>query len=223
MVASTLLQMTPPDSGSPHRISDPRQAYILTEPRSKEFFKPFLARPRTAQEAADELGCPINTVLYRVKVMFEVGLLRVVETRPRGGRSMKVYRSVHDSYFVPFSCTPYATLEERLAVQGKPIFAQLISAYAAALHASELYGHTLLRGENGGIWTTDRLPEVSPKGLPTVFSDMTVRLSDQEALEIARLLWGAYARSLRFKADAQSEQTSDYLMMVALLPLQHGS
>lgn len=212
--------MTGPDSGSPHRVSDPRQAHLLTEPRSKEFFKPFLARERSVGEAAALLGCPLNTMLYRVRVMLDAGLIRVVETRRRAGRGIKVYRSVHDAYFVPFALTPYATLEERLEVQARPIFANLISAYAAALRASDLYGHTLLLGENGAVWTTDRLPDTAPGGLPTVYSDMTVRLTGEEAHEIARLLREAFVRGIH--PDARSREDGPapwYLLMVTLLPL----
>lgn len=215
--------MTALDSARLHRVSDPRQAQLLTEPRSKEFFKPFLARERSVKEAADALGCSLNTTLYRVKVMLDAGLLRVVDTRTRGGRAIKVYRSVHDAYFVPFALTPYASLEERVAVQARPIFANLISSYAAVLRASDLYGHAIVRGENGAVWTTDRLPEATPAGLPTVYSDMTARLTRAEAHEIARVLRGAFARGLHPEAEGQEDASCPaYLLMVALLPLEEA-
>lgn len=212
--------MTALDSGRLYRVTAPRQAHLLTEPRSKEFFKPFLARERSVSEAAQVLGCPLNTALYRVRVMLGAGLLQVVDVRRWAGRAVKVYRSVHDASFVPFSLTPYATLEERLEVQARPIFANLISGYAAALKANDLYGHILLRGENGEVWTTDRLPDVTPQGLPTLYSDVTVRLTDEEAHGIARTLREAFTRGLQSDTRAQGDTSSPtYLLMVTLLPL----
>ena len=211
--------MASPNSGSPHRVTDPRQAHLLTEPRSKDFFKPFLARERSVKEAADLLGCSLNTMLYRVGVMLDAGLIEVVQTRARAGRTVKVYRSVHEAYFVPFSVTPYATLEERLEVQARPLFAHLISAYAAVLRQNDLYGHEILRGENGAVWTTDRVPGATPGGLPTLFSDMTARLTHAEAGQLAQILHNAFARALQpGEGRAESQSSGPYLLMVALLP-----
>jgi DNA-binding Lrp family transcriptional regulator len=210
--------MTVFDLGSLHPVTDPHQARLLTEPRSKTFFKPFLAREQSAKEAADAIECSLNAMLYRVKVMVDAGLIRLVGTRPRAGRAVKVYRSVHDAYFVPFALTPYATLEERLWVQGRPIFANLIRAYASALRASELYGHAILRDENGAVWTTDRLPDATPQGLPTVYSDTVTPLSNDEALEIAQALRDILVRGVRPRPT--NSPKSPYLLMLALLPIE---
>jgi len=141
--------MTEPNSGSFHTVTDPEQARLLTEPVSKKFFKPFLARERSASEAAAMLRCSLNTTLYRIKTLLRAGLIEVVRERPRKGRTVKVYRSVHDTYFIPFNVTLYATLEERLDVQAEPIFAGLIRAYAAALRQNQRYGHHIFIGEDG--------------------------------------------------------------------------
>ena len=143
--------MTDPDSGSFHTVIDTRQAQLLTEPKSKMFFKPFLAAERSAGEAAAELGCNLNTVLYRVKTFLEAGLLTVSREQTRKGRAVKYYRSSHDGYFVPFMVTPYATLEERLEVQAVPIFADLIRSYATALRQSDRYGNHLFRAADGAV------------------------------------------------------------------------
>lgn len=221
--------MTRPDSPGPHSphlfpVTDPRQAALLTDPTSKAYFAPFLARDRTVKEAAEVVGCALNTMLYRVKVMLRAGLLRVVETRPRGGRAIKVYRSVHDAYFVPFSLTPYATLEERVVVQGQPLFARLTAAYAAALQAHNLSGNALLLGENGAVWTTDFPPAVTRGGNSLVFSDMTVHLDQAEAREVAARLADTFSRAVQAEQGASpSARTIQYVMMVALLPLEDPS
>lgn len=216
--------MTEPDSGRFHTVTDPIQARLLTEPESKEFFKPFLARERSTAEAAGVMSCSLNIMLYRIKTLLRAGLIEVVRERPRKGRPAKVYRSVHDAYFVPFSVTPYATLEERLMVQAEPIFAGLIESYAAALKQNERYGHHIFVGENGAVWTSDLLPELTPAGLPTLYTDVYVRLLEDDARALGQLLKEALLRAMRADIEAKSsgEPKQDFLFMVALLPFTKG-
>ena len=211
--------MTEPDSGSFHTVTDPEQARLLTEPVSKEFFKPFLAHERSAAEAAEMLKAGLNTTLYRIKTLLRAGLLEVTRERPRKGRAVKLYRSVHDAYFVPFHVTPYATLEERLWVQARPIFADLVGAYAAALRDNERYGHHVFIGDNGAVWTSDRLPELTPAGLPLTYSDMSVWLLDEDARSVGLELKNVFER-VRGAGTAAGDEKRLYTCMVALLPLE---
>lgn len=213
--------MTEPDSGSFHTVTDPEQARLLTEPVSKEFFKPFLAHERSAAEAAEMLKAGLNTTLYRIKTLLRAGLLEVTRERPRKGRAVKLYRSVHDAYFVPFHVTPYATLEERLWVQARPIFADLVGAYAAALRDNERYGHHVFIGDNGAVWTSDRLPELTPAGLPLTYSDMSVWLLDEDARSVGQGLQELFGRALSVGAAGDNKRL--YTCMVALLPLGASS
>lgn len=213
--------MTDLDSGSFHTVTDPKQAQLLTEPDSKAFFKPFLAREQSATEAAEELGCKLNTVLYRIKTFLEAGLIEVKREQKRKGRTVKYYRSLHDAYFIPFSLTPYATLEERLEAQGAPIFANLISAYANALRQSERFGNYLLRVPDGVVLTTDFVPELTPSGLPVTYSDAVVNLSKDETVKIAEVLRELFQRgvTLSEKPERDDARNQDYFLMVAFMPL----
>ena len=220
-----LVQMTAPDSGSFaanfYTVTDSEQARLLTEPVSKEFFKPFLACERSASEAAAvmQLRCSLNTMLYRVKTLLRAGLLEVVREEPRKGRAVKIYRSVHDAYFVPFTMTPYATLEERLEVQSEPIFAGLIRAYADALRQDNRYGHHIFIGDGGGVWTSDLLPKLTPAGLPNIFTDVYIKLRDEDAHALGEGLRELLERALRLDKEAQDDpEVRAYLNMVALLP-----
>ena len=214
--------MTPQDStrfSAPgfHIVTDARQAQLLTEPKSKAFFKPFLAVEHSAAEAAAELGCQLNTVLYRVKTFLEAGLLEVTRTQKRKGRAVKYYRSCHDAYFVPFTLTPYATLEERLEVQAEPIFGDLIRSYASALRQHERYGNYLFRsGEE--VVTTDAVPELLPSGWPVLYSDTVVGLSKTEAVALAEALRALFRRGVGTE-QTRDVEARDYFFMVALLPL----
>ena len=198
---------------------DGEQARLLTEPVSKEFFKPFLARERTASEAAAVMQCSLNTMLYRIKTLLRAELLKVVHEEPRKGRAVKIYRSVHDAYFIPFTVTPYATLEERLEVQSEPIFAGLTRAYAAALRRDNRYGHHIFVNENGVVWTSDLLPKQTPIGQPNIYTDVYVRLRDEDARALGQELERLLGRALELDKQAKDDtEARAYLNMVALLP-----
>ncbi|CAA9325373.1 MAG: hypothetical protein AVDCRST_MAG61-2566, partial [uncultured Friedmanniella sp.] len=164
-------------------VSDQTQARFLTDPAKKTFFVPFLARERRVAEAAAEVGCSINRMLYQVRTLLGSGLLEVVREERRAGRAVRVYRSVHDAYFVPFSATPYDTLEQRILVQGDPIWAGLIAAYADALRRSQRHGH-LLRRVGELVQTTDQLPDSTPSGQALFWSDSTITIRDADARQL---------------------------------------
>lgn len=215
-IGAKLLQMAAQNSGSVHTVTDPKQAQLLTDPKSKRYFHPFLAVERSATEAAEELGCNLNTMLYRIKTFVQAGLLEVARKQKRKGRAVKFYRSVHDAYFVPFVNTPYATLEERLEDQGAPIFADLLHSYAAVLRQGDLYGNYLYRA-GGNVVTTDAVPERLPSGWSVTYSDTMVRLSKAEAAALADGLRKLFQSAVSKEADDAAAQ--DYFLMVAAMPL----
>lgn len=106
-------------------VTDPTFAKLLTNPAEMYFLKLFLAQDCTVKEVAQELGLKPNTVLARLKRYVGAGLLRVVRQEKRGSRAVKVYRTSHDSYFIPNALTPpmeelaldfYTHWERRFAV-----------------------------------------------------------------------------------------------------------
>lgn len=196
-------------------IRDERQAAFLTDPRSKLFFTPFLGESRTVKEAADVVGCAVNTMLYRVKVMVEAGLLQVVAVRKRNGRPMKVYRSTSDAYFIPLAATAFDTIEHRALSQGEPIFRHLVSAYTKALQEHEHRGH-LVYAEGGVVHTTDLPPAHLKDGRSLFFHDLTTELSASQAQDIAGRLRDTLAAAER--APIKGEKTGRYIVMLALVP-----
>ncbi len=206
------------DSPSPHVVTDQTQARFLTDPAKKTFFIPFLAHDQRVGQAAAEVGCSVNRMLYQVRTLLDCGLLRVVRVEPRAGRAVKVYRSVHDAYFVPFAATPYDTLEERLTVQGRPIWAGLITAYADALRRSHRHGH-LLHRIGGVVHTTDQIPTSTPNGQALFWSDSTVTLRDEDARALGDEVRRWYAKAQQMSAAASGDGTARrYLCLAALLP-----
>src|SRR5690606_31050813 len=64
---------------------------------------------------AEMSGEKPNTTLKRVRRFRELGLLKVAAVVPRAGRSIKLYRAVADTFFVPFEATDAESLEVALA------------------------------------------------------------------------------------------------------------
>jgi hypothetical protein len=94
-VPPILLDMPGPDSSSPHThtVADASAARIVLQPQRRRFLEPFVARDRSAGQAARELDVPVEQVAYRVQAMLRVGLLQAVETRARAGRPITLYRA----------------------------------------------------------------------------------------------------------------------------------
>ena len=57
----------------PHTVTDAEQARLLSNPASFRFLEPFVARERSVTAAAAEVGCSLDTMLYRVKTMLKEG------------------------------------------------------------------------------------------------------------------------------------------------------
>lgn len=206
------------DSPSPFTVADQTQARFLTDPAKKTFFAPFLARECRITQAAAEVGCSTNRMLYQVRTLLDCGLLQVLREEPRAGRAVRVYRSVHDAYFVPFAATPYDTLEQRLTVQGEPIWAGLITAYADALRRSRRHGH-LLRRVGQLVETTDQLPGSTPSGQALFWSDTTITIRDADARELGEQIRQWYDRAQRLSATTgHDHHARRYLCLAALLP-----
>lgn len=126
-------------------VHDHAQAEALTDPARLRFLVPFLARARTVGAVAREMGAHPDTVLYRVRTLVELGLLRVDREEPRRGRAIKHYRSSADGYFVPFHASPYADLEEDLRTSWQAPFHTLVSNMAALLRSAGIEGHRVYR------------------------------------------------------------------------------
>jgi DNA-binding Lrp family transcriptional regulator len=208
------------DAGQLHRIDDPAQAAIITDSSRSRFLAPFLGRERTVTQAAAELGCTPNAMLYRVRRMVDVGLLTVAGIKNRPGRPIKVYRSSHDGYFVPNEAMPYDDLRHRVASQGRSLIEHLTDAYTDVLFRSGNSGRVLARDDHGDYWTTDLPPSVNHKGQPAFITDIAVNLSPDEAAQIRDVLANAINRGLDHSRQSRNSNAAHpYMMFCAILPL----
>lgn len=208
------------DASALHRVDDPAQAAILADPIRSRFLGPFLGREQTVTQAAAELGCSPETMLYRARRMVSVGLLKVVATRKRPGRAIKIYRSSHDGYFVPNEAMPYDDLKHRVSRQGHGLIERLSDAYTDVLFRSGNSGRVLARDNAGDYWSTDLPPANNHKGQPAFITDVTISLTTEEAAQIRDLLVSAISRGLDQSRHTTTKVTKHpYLMFCSILPI----
>lgn len=203
-------------------VRDPNQAQLLTESKSKDFFKPFVARELTASQAAQDVGCELSTMLYRIKTCQAAGLLTVVRQEKRAGRPLKVYRAVADAFFIPFDLTPYADYEERLVEQLSPVWHQVARGLAADGRVRGRQGERVHRDAQGTVWTTrvealDRqlLRELEDAG--TYYADAVVSLSDEQARALVLSLKELFTRAYN---ASMPEQGKRYTLQLAFVPTE---
>jgi hypothetical protein len=170
-----LLEMKPLNYGRETRveIKDPKQAKLLSSPESFRFFEPFLARDCTVSQAAREVKCKVDAMLYRVKTFVKTGLLNVVKTQSRRGRSVKVYRSSADEYYIPFEITPYEDVEAFFRRSRKANEKIFLPRFAKIIRQIGREGRKFFRDDNGEVWSS------SAGGL----NDTFFSLEDTEAVE----------------------------------------
>lgn len=200
-------------------ITNPRQAQLLTNPRSAGFIYPFLARERSTSQAAAETGCPLSTMAYRVKVLREAGLLVVARTESRAGRQINYYRSTADSYHVPFLATGFDDLRDQASRIGAPIYRQITEAYAAVLTQADAATRFITRDDHGGIYTTDLPPNRTLQGFPLTFEDRVMYLTREQADRLCATLETTLA-SIAEPAHSDQSQREPYLIMLCALPTQ---
>jgi DNA-binding transcriptional ArsR family regulator len=72
--------------------------------------------PMTVTEIGKQLGVPANKTHYHVRELERVGLLRLVETREKGGVLEKYYRAVARDFTIPSALLRGAGADEGLAL-----------------------------------------------------------------------------------------------------------
>ncbi len=114
------------------RVERPEMARLLLEQSTLKLLSPFVGRQRSASGAAQELGMPVNTLLYQIKRLLDAGLLEVAEERKRAGRAVKHYRAVAEAFFVPYELTPLETPQALLEAEHAPRERRLVEGLVRA-------------------------------------------------------------------------------------------
>ncbi len=138
-------------------LSDPIRAAALLEPNTLRFLTPFIARTRSADQVARELGISLNTLLYQIRRLMELGFLELVEEIPRRGRGIKRYRASADAFFIPFEATHFATPEDMLLREYEPLYRRFLASFLEAamqmvnLKTARDFGMCVSRDDDGQL------------------------------------------------------------------------
>ena len=76
---------------------------------------------RSLSEAAEKLSVSLSQLSYHVNKWLESGVLCVVREEKRAGRAVKIYRTTHQRFFIPFALTSSATVEEMMLDIARPV------------------------------------------------------------------------------------------------------
>lgn len=207
-------------------ITSREAADTLTDPAKRRYLEPFIRRERTLTQAARDLGLAPTTLLYQVRRLQRLGLLRVVRREPRRGRASPVYRASAERFFVPFESTSAATIEELLFDFEVVTLKSIIRGFTRALsRRAERWGLGLGLAADGKL-EFDVLPQ-HDKGWrskarqatddhPALLHDyLTVALTDADAKAVQRAM---IALELDVRGRDAPEEGA-YLLHLAIIPL----
>jgi hypothetical protein len=202
-------------------VTDPKAAAFLADPQHSVFLYPFIGRECTASEVARIYKISIKSVLYQIKRMIELGLLRIVRLEPRRGSPIKHYRAVTDAFFVPHVATNNETLEAMVNQWSQSLQPVYLRSYAQALsRVSSDWGVRISRDQTGLLRIS---PAMRPEEDWDVFAPdapflmegwLTDLHLDFEAAKAFQLeLAGLY---LRYAAMRGSQR---YIVRIAVAPM----
>lgn len=194
---------------------------MLTDPASLQQFLPFLGRECSVRDAAGETGAKPNSVLWRVKRWQDLGLIEVTRKVPRGGRAVKLYRSVADCFFVPFEVMSAESMEAAMASLDRRWEDALRRAVVRARRDALQGGGYEVSRDGRGVprVTSVRAPceaydPLEPNEPAAVSSwHESVHLTFEQAKALQAELLGLLARY------AQEQGSQQYLVRLGLAPL----
>ncbi len=77
-----------------HIVDSPQELKAFTDPLRTRILAILARRAATNQKLADLLGEPPAKVLYHLRVLLDVGLIRLIHTQVKGGNVEKYYRAI---------------------------------------------------------------------------------------------------------------------------------
>ncbi|WP_027483293.1 helix-turn-helix transcriptional regulator [Deinococcus pimensis] len=206
-------------------VTDERAAAFLTDPATRVFVEPFLGRDASVTSAARAVGVTGNTMLYRVRQMRSLGLLRVTREVPRRGRAVRMYRAVADRLFVPYTATSAVNLREvmrRERAAHDELLLEALLRVMSGVHDDAAWGMLLYRSGEG-VYAYDAVHPEEPweaRGAqdPAVldYSMVVHALSREDAKALQRELREVLARYLR---GVSAPGGGRYVLRVAMAPL----
>ena len=212
-------------------VTDPEAANLLADPAQLELLEPFFRGDVVLGELAKELGVKLNTLLYRVNKLIELGLVEVVREEPRRGKPVKIYRATAESFFVPFESTTSVSLGGMLAGltrEGERLFyreaARALQTFASSwgLHIvlNEQKKLMLVITDSQGGYTEASIDIFFGPSAPALFlGDGWLTLDFATAKKMQRELFDLFKRY----TDAQKPGEQRYAYRLGLTPVVDAS
>lgn len=113
-------------------LRDPKLAAMLLEANTLRYLEPFVDDSRSADEVAKEMNISLNTLLYQIKRLIQLGFLELSSQTPRRGRPIKRYRAVAKAFFIPFDATHFDTFSQMLLREYEPLYQRFIEGFLSA-------------------------------------------------------------------------------------------
>ena len=88
------------------QITNPKAARAFANARQRYLVLTLIVREQSLQQISQISGLSLSLLHHHVTQLQKLGLLDVVKTSPRSGRSIKYYRAVARAFFVPAALLP---------------------------------------------------------------------------------------------------------------------
>lgn len=206
-------------------ITDSEAAGLLVDSEKIQYLLPFMPCARSLTEAAHRLGVSVPHLRYHVQRFLKLGLLEVSERQARRGRPVVRYQATARRFFVPFTATPYENFEAMVLVKDLAWQAHISKAWTR-LRMGQLSferGGVRFSSDHLGRLTTEYVSGAEALPLSKVRDPAdttpahwstwsTVRLTEQDALELEKELLDLWQRYVQRSGEGQ------YLLRLALSP-----
>ena len=216
-----------------HVVTDPEAANLLSDPAQLELLEPFFQGEVVLGELAKVLGLKLNTLLYRVNKLIDLGLVEVVREEPRRGKPVKIYRAAAKAFFVPFESTTSVNLRgllESITREGERLFyretARALQTLAPSwglhivLNEQKHLAVRVTDGEGGYKREFDDTDSFFGPAAPALFfGDGTLTLNFAAAKEMQRELSDLFKRY----TDKQKAGEQRYAFRLGLTPVVDAS
>ncbi len=207
-------------------ITNPEAAKVISGEDELRFLEPFIKREYSLSEAARKLSTSPSAMLYQVKKLLRLELLRVTRTEHRKGRAIKYYRATSERFFVPFEATSAETVFNLLyRAEERQLRAFLNHYVRVNAHAPEPWGIGVFLTPEGGIsksiaMSNDHDPEQLVKfalerDSPAVWSSWSTLRLDFEG---AKALQHDLIKLFELYKTHYGGEEQKYLLHLALCP-----
>ena len=126
-------------------VNDDKMAGFLTKLDHLTYIQAFLGQENSVKNAAEQASVKPNQMLYYVRKMHSVGLLRITRTSNKRGKEIRYYRCIADEFFVPMQYTPFENLEAFFRAASNLMLDKQVYSQAQAVMNNTVH-------ENYGFW-----------------------------------------------------------------------